>query len=641
MIEKLSNIPAELRNLNQWVAWRAEARNGKTTKVPVSPNTLRLASSTDPGTWGTFAAAADCVAQGQASGVGFVFSAEDPYCGIDLDDCIDTATGEIDTDALATLKRFDTYAELSPSGSGIHVILKGRPPEGVGRKRGDRECYDRGRFFTMTGERVSDTDDVAERQYTLEEWHAETFPAATADRLAPSPLKPLEISDTDIVAKIEASEQGDKFKRLWRGDDSDYGSRSEADLALCSILAWWAKDAAAVDRLFQASGLMREKWEAKRGDSTYGAKTVARAISTTDGGYDPLHKSAAVSIGANPFEGGQGVPPDDGVPPDVDFATNADLKVLDLNTRWVWDLWLQSSVVNLLAAEGGLGKTRMMADLCRRVHLGLPWPDGTPSTPYAGQYLGMWVAGDRNHGELLGLSEAFGFGDRICYSGSKKDPLGGISLQTADDFKSLYRRVKAARPLFLVIDTAGGSTGYNLSKQEDARAFFAPLSDMAARLALCVVVITHLNAAKNVLGKRAEERVRCVVRMSAENRKPETKRRVEVVKSNGLFPDPLGMTLREIGSDWDNEPPAPPDDGTGADNSNLERGPATKVRECMDWLREALTLQPAKVSLLRDEGQRRGFSVPTIYAAKAKLGLMETELQSFKYWALKDYDRTF
>jgi hypothetical protein len=331
--------------------------------------------------------------------------------------------------------------------------------------------------------------------------------------------------------------------------------------------------------------------------------------------------------------------PDDGVMPDRDFATNEDLRKLDLGVKWVWDKWLQFGTVNLLAAEGGLGKTRFMADLCRRSHTGEAWPDGTPSVQWDSPYLAMWVAGDRNHGELLELSEKFGFGDRICYSGSKKNPIGGVELNDASDFTALYRKVKAAKPLFLVIDTAGGSTNFNMARQEEAKEFFAPLSDMAVRLGLCVVVITHLNASKNILGKRAEERVRCVIRMTAENREPATKRRVEVVKSNSLYPSPIGMTLGEAGNRYDDDPPAPPDQfgnqGGGSSGDETEKGPPSKVRQCSEWLEDALSANPQRVGDLRNDAENRGFDPACLYRAKKHLKIIETVVQGYKWWALR------
>ena len=323
--------------------------------------------------------------------------------------------------------------------------------------------------------------------------------------------------------------------------------------------------------------------------------------------------------------------PDDGIEPDHGYARNDDLRRLNVNVKWCWEGWFQFGVVNLLAAEGGLGKTRFVADLCRRVRHRLPWPDGTPTPEHDGPEVAMWVAADRNFGELVELSEAFGFGDRIGYSGTRDEPTGGITLEGMADFVKLDQKVKAARPLFLVVDTAGGATSANLSKQEEARRFFAPLSDIAVRRHCCVVVITHLNASKAVLGKRAEERVRVVTRLTAENREPETVRRLEVIKSNSLFPAPLGMRLGAAGNEYtaDDVPP-PPEPGfgggpAGGRGDDPDRGPPTATRKCADWLLKLLESQPVRVSQVRTQAEQAGFSTATLYKAKELARLMETE----------------
>jgi primase-polymerase (primpol)-like protein len=85
-------IPAELSERAQWVCWRSEVRDGKPTKVPYCPTRPReRASTTDPETWGTFEQAS---AVEGVDGIGYVFSEDDPYSGIDLDNCIDGSTLE-------------------------------------------------------------------------------------------------------------------------------------------------------------------------------------------------------------------------------------------------------------------------------------------------------------------------------------------------------------------------------------------------------------------------------------------------------------------------------------------------------------------------------------------------------------------
>src|SRR5215203_1732216 len=88
-------IPDELKRRQQWVNWRLEERDGKTTKVPYNPRAGRKASSIDPATWSAFAAVVSAAKSGAYTGIGFVFSSDDPYTGVDLDHCRDRETGEI------------------------------------------------------------------------------------------------------------------------------------------------------------------------------------------------------------------------------------------------------------------------------------------------------------------------------------------------------------------------------------------------------------------------------------------------------------------------------------------------------------------------------------------------------------------
>lgn len=174
-------IPEALRGRDQWVAWRIEIRDGEPTKLPVDAETGSLASATDPNTWSGFEAVWDYHTKQDTdtAGIGFVFCnppdrdseeyerlTEDQqskaderrphtgaFAGVDLDDCRDPDTKEIDGWARDILNELDTYAEVSPSGTGVHAILRGNVPDG-GNRSGDVEMYDDARFFTMTGRRL-------------------------------------------------------------------------------------------------------------------------------------------------------------------------------------------------------------------------------------------------------------------------------------------------------------------------------------------------------------------------------------------------------------------------------------------------------------------------------------------------------
>ncbi len=143
------NVPEEMKIRPQWVNWRLEERGGDLTKVPYMPGTERKASSTDLTTWGTFEDALD-----RYDGIGFVFSSGDPYVGVDLDGCVDPETGEIEPWAAEIVEALDSYTELSPRGTGIHIIAKGEIP---GNGKGGRvEMYSAKRFFTVAGHTLSE-----------------------------------------------------------------------------------------------------------------------------------------------------------------------------------------------------------------------------------------------------------------------------------------------------------------------------------------------------------------------------------------------------------------------------------------------------------------------------------------------------
>jgi putative DNA primase/helicase len=149
------NIPEELARRPQWVCWRYEERDGKMTKVPYDPKTGLRASTTDLMAWDTCDGAVGLYkgSEGLYDGVGFVFSSGDPYAGIDLDGCRDPETGEIASWAEEILERVadaSSYVEISPSGTGIHIVVEGAVRVG-GMRKGNVEMYSRARFFTITG----------------------------------------------------------------------------------------------------------------------------------------------------------------------------------------------------------------------------------------------------------------------------------------------------------------------------------------------------------------------------------------------------------------------------------------------------------------------------------------------------------
>jgi putative DNA primase/helicase len=142
---RVENVPEELTNRPQWVVWQAVGE--KPDKIPINARAGRKASSTDLMTWSTFPEVLEAYEHGEYAGLGFMFSSGDPYTGVDLDNCVDE-NGEIALWALEIARYLDSYTELSATGTGLHIIVRGDVPN---RRKGDVEVYCSKRFFTMTG----------------------------------------------------------------------------------------------------------------------------------------------------------------------------------------------------------------------------------------------------------------------------------------------------------------------------------------------------------------------------------------------------------------------------------------------------------------------------------------------------------
>lgn len=266
-------IPDELKRYNQWCVWRLETKENtdKPTKVPYQPNGQK-ASVTGKSTWVDFETAIracpipnyttvhDCNSsplQTGFSGIGFVLTANDPYGFIDLDDCHDDAASY--ERQVKIYREFDTYAEHSPSGSGLHLIVKGNIPDG--RRRSHIEVYSSERYMTMTGQTYNDRE-VMDRNGLLNILHGEMGAPPInytygQDQVEKEP-------DEVILNTAAKALNGEKFSLLFEGKWDDlYPSQSEADFALIDILAFYTQNRFQISRIFKLSAL-GERSKAKR-----------------------------------------------------------------------------------------------------------------------------------------------------------------------------------------------------------------------------------------------------------------------------------------------------------------------------------------------------------------------------------------
>lgn len=286
MSEINDNVPAELRALDQWVGWRWEEREGKRTKPPYIPDGSRKASCDDPSTWASFEAVCGGVDTGELDGIGFQVKEGDRYVGIDLDHCRDPETHTIEPWAQDLIESYNSYTEVSPSGAGIRIFIKGEKP-GKRCRQGRVEIYNRDRYLTVTGQHLMETPKTIEvRQAELEDHYHSLWPdkpdKVVSNGVMSRPSDGL-LTAYDVVEKARSAVNGSKFDQLMRGDLSEFdGDESRADAALLAMIIFYTQDRGVIEQVFGMSQLAtREKWNR----TDYRERSIDFAINKRRGTY--------------------------------------------------------------------------------------------------------------------------------------------------------------------------------------------------------------------------------------------------------------------------------------------------------------------------------------------------------------------
>ncbi len=290
----------------RWVNYRMEERGGRTTKVPYSIDG-RMASSTEPADWSTYAAARKA-----SDRVGIVFTPGMALLGVDIDKCLtgNKITHEQKEIIADLILEADTYTEVSPSGEGLHIMLALSSPLALSSNRkAPFEAYTSGRYFTYTGNHYGEprevrTVDPAEALrllavigYPWKKGNGADVLGEQAVQSDPGQPGPVGLSDSEVFEKIASSKSAEKVAALIAGDLSAHGGdASSADMALLSHLAFWTgRDAAQMERLWLASALgSRGKTQERR---DYRDRSIAAAISTCKAAYEPHAPAEAPGFG--------------------------------------------------------------------------------------------------------------------------------------------------------------------------------------------------------------------------------------------------------------------------------------------------------------------------------------------------------
>ncbi len=573
----VDGVPDELKQLNQFVGWLPEWQGVRWTKILVCTRTDDLsarwsASSTDAATWSTFQEAVGvysaCGDEGPLRGVGFVFAPDGGLVGVDLDNCRDPETGVIAPWAQKIIDKMASYTEVSPSGTGVHIYIKGRLP-GTGRKKGPVEVYDRGRYFTVTGQRVEGTPaTIEDRQEELDRFMAFFFPGDVgSDESADDDDGPDEVgnelSDDQVIERASTARNGAKFRALFvDGDKSAYVGKdgeaddSAADQALVNLLAFWVNyDEDRVDALFRRSALYRSKWERR----DYRERTFRKARAGKRRGFGAPQADASQQA-EQPGEQDQDGTETKAVPGVRRALLTRRLSdIQEKPVDWIWPRRWARGFLTGIFGDGGTGKSTLDTMVMARRTTGRPMPF---ETVVSARPPGNCVVLSLEDDPSLTLKPRFmlagGDPDRLfviesVYDPSTKKRVGQVELER--DLEMLKAKLLEVEAVHFTVSPISAYLGSarNSWKDSDVRAIADPLLAMAAELRISGTLVSHPNknsaqkAAYRMSGSQAlYNALRLVLVTAFDPEDPDQKRLVVVGGKRSICELPPPLAFRAV-----------------------------------------------------------------------------------------------
>jgi putative DNA primase/helicase len=459
------NIPAELKARNNWVVWKTEERDGRLTKPPydANQNGKHVYAETDnAATWASFNRAAemsDILLGSDYEGAGFVFTDTD-YVGVDLDGVVHEDK-MIDPFAVEIVKLANTYCEFSPSGTGVHLIFESSLPLPAGNRKGNKklggEIYNKTspRYFTVTGDKTDlSTNDITKVE--------------DPEKTALLHFMVLHLHDT----KLTRLWMGDST--LWEGSKKKYPSQSEADGALCSMLAGMLNyDARKIEKYFSASRLgQRSKWSDRK---DYRDKTIKLAIGD--------HRPADVSSNTSVVELG---------PAKIIVSrTASDIK--PKRVAWLWKNKIALGKITTFAGHPDNGKSMVGSGIAAIGSTSRDFPDAKNTIP-AFDVLMALGEDDLEDTAVPRLLAAGADLERIHFIEStitREGTTGEIQLND----ECLEAEIKKwPNVRLLIIDPVSNYLGdVNMISEQAVRSVLIPLKNLAAKYGIAVIIVMHLN----------------------------------------------------------------------------------------------------------------------------------------------------
>ncbi|MEZ9130391.1 AAA family ATPase [Vibrio breoganii] len=435
-------IPREFKTHKNWLLWKYETVNERVTKVPYQANGSR-ADSTNPKTWTTFDDAEMAYIAGDFSGLGFAIGDSGLTC-VDVDHI-----SEWDFQSPLEPLANDCYAELSPSGDGLHLWVKAQKPNSKCKSKNFHnsmiEVYNSDRFITMTGANAA--GEIVECQPQFDEAFKDLFfppvnkPKTTTAANAPT----LTMDDNEIISRISNENSKGRIEWIkWNNfGAADSEDLSASDQAYVNKVAFYTKDSAQIERIWLSSELGKREKTQKRQD--YRDRTIERALNDVDS-HSPQIEAAKVERQAKAVESG-----------DDEYLREKVLEMLE-NIKTDEGLAGADTEVKVDFAKEALyefGDQFTCLDLCEDVFKGLA------ATVWEG-FAGSW----KPDAYLVRIERI----DITPYTDMKPNPLNGKSfkLNLRDEVKPkefLFNDFTAPRGEVTVISGANGSGKTQLACQ--------------------------------------------------------------------------------------------------------------------------------------------------------------------------------
>jgi putative DNA primase/helicase len=382
----LKAVPKELQQYPQWVVWKAVEkikRDGtvKITKVPYNPKTGKPASTKKRGDWGTFDQACEALLMDGYTGIGFVFTADDPFVGIDLDNCVDEF-GSLRSDARRAVDELQSFTERSPSGKGLHIICKGELPGGghCDNKAG-REMYQEGRYFTITADIVEGLGTVKAGGAALKTLYSEWF-GQSASNDASHTVGDLNWDSEAPLVSLDDMPIGESWKTLIRDGegplavsfpkhDSDGVDRSEAIYGACKEMVSAGVNKESIltvltDKQYYLAGAGLDRRGSVRSAKEWVWKyALAKALAKSRGVIDEFENLDDLRP--------EGLKEQAPGRPRFSFISGGELAKDVPPTEWLIQDWIEANTMGVVFGEPGSGKSFVALDMGCCIATGKDW----------------------------------------------------------------------------------------------------------------------------------------------------------------------------------------------------------------------------------------------------------------------------